>query len=505
MSDRLPECIGSDMAPIKETTSSRHNSKITRALRGVAGVAMSLGCAVTMVNAFGETTEQIGPLKAEVALSFDIGDLSSGGTTADFGVAGGIDAPTHTGPVKLTIRPESPDTTDEEVQKFIREPRKLTQYLPTVADDIRPAVENAGKRAGLLFLGGAFAPVIIGATLNPERRSRLARGALIPLLASVGGVAYIGYETASSYNPNAASELRPTGLVKDVLTEIGDVRTIIHNYKDYVNQLGDKVDYYLKSRQGLEGLSANDRSLTPVLVVSDLHCNIGSYPILEKVVASIQPELVLDAGDSTDYGTDLENRCFQDIQKFKIKDGRYVVVGGNHDTKTTTDAYKSLDKATVLEGEVVDVAGFRIFGMASPVYSPEHNGSTADDIALNQAANDMARTLDAEEEPVDILLFHHPKTSKKVVRLESDKIGLSVSGHTHKRDLQVIKGVPVYTEGSTGAAGLRGFEHEEPTLMEFSIIYFNENKEAVAMDNVSVNLLQNGGMTITPVDLRGDS
>jgi hypothetical protein len=41
-------------------------------------------------------------------------------------------------------------------------------------------------------------------------------------------------------------------------------------------------------------------------------------------------------------------------------------------------------------------------------------------------------------------------------------------------------------EGSTGGAGLRGLEGEEPTPLAMSVLYFDENRTLKAYDDIKV-------------------
>ena len=41
-------------------------------------------------------------------------------------------------------------------------------------------------------------------------------------------------------------------------------------------------------------------------------------------------------------------------------------------------------------------------------------------------------------------------------------------------------------QGSTGAAGLRGLEKEEPTPLQLSVLYFDENQNLKAYDDIQL-------------------
>jgi hypothetical protein len=41
-------------------------------------------------------------------------------------------------------------------------------------------------------------------------------------------------------------------------------------------------------------------------------------------------------------------------------------------------------------------------------------------------------------------------------------------------------------EGSTGGAGLRGLENDEPTPLSLSVLYFDENQDLKAYDDIQL-------------------
>jgi hypothetical protein len=59
-------------------------------------------------------------------------------------------------------------------------------------------------------------------------------------------------------------------------------------------------------------------------------------------------------------------------------------------------------------------------------------------------------------------------------------------------------GTRVFVQGSTGGAGLRGLEHEEPTPVTLSVLYFDpETRQLVAWDDIKL-----GGLGLSSAELR---
>jgi hypothetical protein len=79
---------------------------------------------------------------------------------------------------------------------------------------------------------------------------------------------------------------------------------------------------------------------------------------------------------------------------------------------------------------------------------------------------DHAATADP---PVDLVAVHDPAVAEALFGVAP----VVLSGHRHKRDREVRDGTVLLIEASTGGAGLRGLEGEEPTPIGCSVLYFD--------------------------------
>jgi hypothetical protein len=67
-----------------------------------------------------------------------------------------------------------------------------------------------------------------------------------------------------------------------------------------------------------------------------------------------------------------------------------------------------------------------------------------------------------------------------------------LAGHTHERAVRMLPEMPgappsrLMVEGSTGGAGLRGLEGEEPHPMAMSVLYFDGLHALQAYDDIQV-------------------
>ncbi|MEJ5890105.1 metallophosphoesterase family protein [Pseudokineococcus marinus] len=185
------------------------------------------------------------------------------------------------------------------------------------------------------------------------------------------------------------------------------------------------------------------------LVVSDLHCNVGMAEPVARLAELADVDLVLNAGDTVMNGTAVEQTCVSAVAG-ALPDVPVVVADGNHDSPTTADQERAAGW-TVLDGEVVDVAGLKILGVPDPRSTQLLSGSSAPEGA---SAEESARTLVEEAcaaDDVDLLLVHDPSIGAPA--LEAGCAPAQVSGHYHVRTdpEQVGRGIRYISSSTAGA------------------------------------------------------
>ena len=190
-----------------------------------------------------------------------------------------------------------------------------------------------------------------------------------------------------------------------------------------------------------------------LVVVSDLHCNVGMAPLIGTLARLSGAAAVLDAGDTTMNGTSVEQYCVTSFARAVPPGVALVTSPGNHDSRETTANYARAG-ATVLDGSVIDVAGVRILGDSDPNETRVGAGGTASaaDETVAEAGERLAETA-CEDGAVDLLLVHTPAVGDEA--LEAGCVPAQVSGHLHRRSgpEQVGSGVR-YISGSTAGATL---------------------------------------------------
>lgn len=186
-----------------------------------------------------------------------------------------------------------------------------------------------------------------------------------------------------------------------------------------------------------------------LLLVSDLHCNVGMAPLITSMAEMTGAQVVLDAGDTTMNGTSVEQYCASTFAR-AIPDGVDLITApGNHDSAETTAQYARAG-AVVLDGGVLDVRGMRILGDHDPkanrlLAQPTQDESYAD---VGTRLSDVACT---DRDGVDLVLFHNPRVAPNL--LADGCVPSLISGHMHTRTdpEQIGEGIRYIASSTAGA------------------------------------------------------
>ncbi|MGH9112539.1 MAG: metallophosphoesterase family protein, partial [Acidimicrobiales bacterium] len=334
-------------------------------------------------------------------------------------------------------------------------------------------------------------------------------------------VAVAGGGAAATFSTAAVAEPRYTGLLTRAPTAVGDVQSIIERFGEYRAQLsdlvGNVVTLYLAG-DNLPTFEPTDDTIR-VMHVSDVHNNPQAFDLIEQVVDQFGVDAVVDTGDITDWGTQPESRLVSQIGELDVP---YVYVRGNHDSRGTQRAVADQPNAVVLDGDAAEVAGLRFWGVGDPRYTPDKDQPAAGPSEQERAeayAPEVAGQLAASQPPgVDVVLLHDERMAAAI----GGEVPLVLAGHTHKarvarieraddgsddndRSDEVSAGTAevvrddsmLLVQGSTGGAGLRGLQGEEPKPLEASVLYFDpDTHELLAYDSISVKGVGETGATI---------
>jgi predicted phosphodiesterase len=325
----------------------------------------------------------------------------------------------------------------------------------------------------------------------------------------------VGVGAATTFDANAVAEPRYTGLLRGAPAAVGDIEEIVDRYGEYRAQLRELVANVVTLYLTADDLPTfePDGDTIRVLHVSDIHLNLQAFDLMRQVIEPFGVDAIVDTGDIVDWGTPPESQLVGEIGRLDVP---YVYVRGNHDSRRTQEAVADQPNAVVLDGDSAEVAGLRIWGVGDPRYTPDKDqrphGQSEQETA-EAFAPDVAELLaddEAESGEVDVLMVHDRRAAADV----GGEVPLVLTGHTHQAresrlgdDDETI----LLTEGSTGGAGLRGLQGQDPEPLAASVLYFDpDTRELVAYDRITLQGFGETGVTIdrhviTPDNLPTDT
>jgi predicted phosphodiesterase len=444
----------------------------TRRLRRVGLLVLAVFGASVATLLAARVTGPVGPFDATVSLEL----RWTGGTEVELGPLGSLVVDTHDGP--LGLRAQVAGLRVEEAERFVSDPDSLAGVEVAIADDARSLIRR-------LILRALVAAVAGGAVLAAVRGASVRSAGIGALIGALAGAAVV-VVAVISWRPTSLSEPGYRGLLSFAPQAVGEVEDISRRFGEYRSQLAQLVGNVATLYQAGQGLPTfdTDSPSIRVLHVSDVHLNPAAFDLMEQLVEQFDADAVIDSGDTTDFGTVAELGIAESIGELGVP---YVWVRGNHDSLLTRDAVAAQPNAVVLEGRTEEVAGLRIWGVGDPRFTPDKSQATGSDREREEAeafaplvATGLRRSMPP---PVDVVVVHDLRTAADVGEL----VPLVLAGHTHRSTRTEIGSALALTQGSTGGAGLRALEGDEPVSLSASVLYFDPDTAALqAYDLVTV-------------------
>lgn len=466
---------GRALARAARSTASR------RAGLGLLMFTVALAGVVIGVLLGARTETDVGPFRAEMAVTPSI----VGDTEVAIPPLGSLHLNSHDGPAHLSVNLGSLD--QRKTEALIDDPAGITRASQSAVDDVQRGMIRLGMRT--VAVSVLCAMLLAALVFRNMRRVAWAGGLALGIVAASLGTA------AGTLRPDSIEEPRYEGLLVNAPAVVGDVRRIADDYGKYAEQLQSLVANVSRIYTTVSGLPVYqpEEGTTRILHVSDLHLNPTAWPMIRTVVEQFGIDAVIDTGDITDWGTEPEASYVASIGLLKVP---YVFIRGNHDSTATAAAVGQQSNAVVLDNSVATVAGLTVAGIGDPRFTPDKEtsppGSGASKQTVEQvigAGEQLAATIRASAKPVDIALVHDPASAGAL----SGTCPLVLAGHTHSREVTALDQVPgamatrLLVEGSTGGAGLRGLEHDEPLPLTMSVLYFDDELRTIqAYDDIRV-------------------
>ncbi|GIH72474.1 membrane protein [Sphaerimonospora thailandensis] len=451
--------------------------------------------------ALGASTQtSVGP--ADIGMSLT--PSWTGETVVDVRPLGTLNFKTHNSPVRLDLTIEA--VHPEMAEEIIKDPRWADRLSATIERDAIEGLRTLAIRAALFAVAAGF---LTGLVVF-RRLSRAAWTAATSLIM----VVVLGGLSALTFDPRSVAEPRYTGLLTGVPSLIGSAESIVNRFSEYRGQLAKLVTNVSQLYEAgtMLPIFDPDPEMIRVLHVSDLHINPIGWNVIRSLKDQFNVDMIIDTGDISDHGTKAENEFVKEIGRLGVP---YVFVRGNHDSTKTQRAVAKQKNAIVLDDEAATVKGLRIYGLGDPRFTPDKSVQVAGD--SNEALHALGRAHAARlapPEPIapspsvspsvsppatpsvspsapatekiaaDVVAVHDPNVGRGF----SGYIPLVLSGHAHQRSTELLPtGTRLMVQGSTGGAGLRGLEHDEPTPLAASVLYFSKSTHRLeAWDDITV-------------------
>ena len=467
-----------------------------RARLGAMVALVSIGGVIIGTMLFAHTNINVGPFRAEMSISPSF----LGGTEVDIPPLGSLHLDSHDGPIHLKVDLGSLDQTRTEA--LIDDPAAISSAGSNAVDDVRTGVLRLGVRT----LGIAVLSALILAALIFRNIRRVAAAGVTALVVTGAGLGL----AAGTLRPESIAEPRYEGLLVNAPAVVGDARRIADNYGRYADQLQQIVSNVSRLYTTVSTLPVYQPAgnTTRILHVSDMHLNPSSWGLIRTVVQTFEIDAVVDTGDMVDWGSAAETSYVSSIPSVGVP---YIYVRGNHDSTAIQAAVARQRGAVVLDNQITTVDGLTIAGIGDPEFTPDKTTveQPADVLTspLTNAGDHLATTIRAHGTRVDIAMVHDPAMAPPL----SGTVPLVLAGHLHHREVSTLAAptpdpsasasasalpsaaptqAPMSTrlmvEGSTGGAGLRGLENDKPTPLTLSVLYFDENHDLKAYDDIEL-------------------
>jgi predicted phosphodiesterase len=438
-------------------------------IQWVLVAAVALGAGATAMASWAGVTQDVGPVDARLSLTPSV----SGGVRVEVPPLGRLDLATHAGPLQVRVRVTG--VRPDEARALLRS-RDLGQAVgASVAEDSREGLRHAvatGVLVALLAAGATCAVVF-----------RRAREVVVGTTVVAAALASSGLAAALTLTPRAVSEPRFTGLLAQAPVLVGRVEAF-GAYSQRIAELTASVSRVYTAVGSLPvALPAEDS--VRVLWMSDVHNNPESFRLARELVRQFEVQAVVHTGDLTDLGSTAENRFLTPIGRLGVP---YLFVRGNHDSHLTQAAVDRFPNAVVLDrATVVEVAGLRWAGTGDPLFTPNRvvdpEVRAAQARQLQAAGEQLAAAVERSERPVHVALVHDPRMAVPLF----GSVPLVLAGHLHERRSRTGAGTLELTQGSSGGAGLRTLEDDEPQPLQMSVLHLSRTDGALlAVDDVTV-------------------
>lgn len=458
------------MQHIKRKTSRCRNHKI---LKAAVLLLTSIFFALAGVYLLGPSTYNIEGL----TLKFSLVPSCNGQTVIKLPPFGSISAFTHNSPLQLNIELLYIGT---DLARELLKSHQPSSFIEQLRIHIPGLIPFFIFKQIILALASAFVMTYLIWRSSFKQTSLSSIAAIILLC-------LVLWQTFATYDIRAFKEPEYSGVIAVAPNLIPEPDKLLSQLDEVQKQTrravsNIKVLFAHAENFSLVGNPAESSEVKKVLVVSDLHSNPVGIEFITSLAQSFKVDLIIDAGDLTDFGSEAE---IQAVEKLKDLDIPYVFASGNHDTPETSAFIKSLKKGIILKGTTVEVSGLKILGTGDPLSESQEVVITDEKEWEKTVLKKVPELLDQKEEKPDIAVIHHHKAALELVKT----FPLVIHGHSHRLEIAEESGNIRINPGTAGAAGLRGLYAEKGVPYSAVILYIKPGEKLLACDIVKYDPL----------------
>jgi Icc-related predicted phosphoesterase len=402
---------------------------------------------------------------------------AEGKTVVDIPPFGNILANTHPLPLELHLRLDYVGT--QLAQGIVNLNDTDLQIITTVQKGLQDAMASFfWRQIAVGALGAALFTLLLWRLKIKHALLAGLAGALIIALILLGGF--------RDYDIEAFKEPEYTGVIAMAPQFIPEPSKLLAQLEEMKHQTRLMVFNMQSLFDSVKSLSLlgnpeKDESVTKILLVSDLHSNPVGISFINGLAQNFDIDLIIDAGDLTDFGSPLETKVTDGLKELKIP---YLFCPGNHDTPEISNFVRSINNTWVLDRDIIEVAGIRIMGVPDPLSTgsqvTEPDEQKWGDLAQEQMQYLITYAQEAKEMP-DLLVVHNPQLTAEF----TDCFPIIINGHTHSQQIRQTTNSIILNPGTSGAAGMRGLYTEDSVPYSAIILYYKPSAGALAADTIN--------------------
>lgn len=429
-------------------------------LKGACWALVSLACVFASINLFAAAPYHVAGLDIRVSARVGI----PGYSRLAIPPIGRVEARSHPTPLQLQATLENIDL--ESLQDVISRgevPSSITRQFK--GDAGRLLARFALKVVLLATAGGALGAAVASAW----QLRRTLGGAVLGLVAScvLLGSTYATFEERRLASPRYEGVIEAApwmlGLLDGSLLEAGEVIGSIETITNNIRALFDHAQVFRDL--------ASDRPYVRILHVSDIHSNPQAFDFVGQVVKSFQPDVIVDTGDITDFGTVAEAKM--SARRIRSLGVPYMFVAGNHDSPEVLRVLSAEADVVLLGDGTTAFRGIRIVGLDDPG-GLRPDMSPASDEEMEKARERAAGILAADGAAngilagIDVFATHDIRAAEAA----RGKVPVILCGHDHRLSVSLDSRTVVVNAGTTGGAGIRGLRVEGGVPMSVALLHF---------------------------------